>query len=266
MPSTAQKRTIILAVVIVACTLVILHNSQVYKFKQSTVDSVKNVIHFIPKKVQYLMWPNENTIPDTSTLQQWTLDQLSDLYFKYVNTLQVFCPVKKVYGGVKTGWYTCDVMRETNSKPCVSYVIASNEKSINNNFFKELNQDYQCERNIIMNSTMAAAQSSTEIGGNSPVGTLKSKGNVDYMAVDVGGGETLLLSWMLTNGLLKNVHQLFVSFHRISADSKTSDYLEHLQILRALFAEGFRTFHFARNIQCLFKGNAGKTGCYTLYM
>ncbi|XP_021355930.1 methyltransferase-like protein 24 [Mizuhopecten yessoensis] len=145
-------------------------------------------------------------------------------------------------------------------------MITSSDNSVNNAFFEELKQDYQCEKNVLLKSAMVAAQNSPVTEDTSIVSTLKSKGDIDYMTIDIGGDEVQLLSWMLTKDLLKNVRQLLVTFHGISANSKASVYVQHLQVLRALYSDGFRTFHFARNVQCLFQGNWSRTGCYSLYM
>ncbi|XP_069131342.1 probable methyltransferase-like protein 24 [Argopecten irradians] len=95
---------------------------------------------------------------------------------------------------------------------------------------------------------------------------MKSKSIIDYMAIDIEEGETSLLSWMLERDLLRNVHQLLVNYHGLLPDSDASVYTEHLQVLRALFEEGFRIFHFIRDVQCLFKPNMRQTGCYSLNM
>ncbi|XP_060078866.1 uncharacterized protein LOC132558337 [Ylistrum balloti] len=212
------------------------------------------------------MSSTENIIPEADVFQKMTLAETSSLYFKYMNTLQVFCPVKKVYGGVREGWYTCDTIRGSNSKQCAAYMIT--DKNVTKSFFEELKQDYNCGRNVITKRcSLSTAQASPIPEKNSDVAALKAKSDVDFMAIDIGGGEAQLLDWMLTQNLLRNVHQLLVNFHGITANSRKSDYVEHLKVLRALFKEGFRTFHFARNINgnCLFK-NRRKTGCYSLYM
>ncbi|OWF46623.1 uncharacterized protein LOC110455479 [Mizuhopecten yessoensis] len=256
MPSIAHKKTVILVAVIVISFLLILRHSPSPDFHK-IADSVKGTLHFVPQKKTFQTWPENNPIPETTALQTMNLNEISNLYFNYVNTLQVFCPVKKVYGGVKYGWYTCDVVREDNPKSCVAYMITN--RDVTKNFFEELKQDYQCEKNVIL-------KRSPTLEDNSQIETLKSKKVVDYMAIDIREEETLLLSWMLTKDLLKNVRQLLVNFHGIKFDSTVSVYVEHLQVLRALYTEGFRTFHFARNIRCLFAGNWRRTGCYSLYM
>ncbi|XP_060078879.1 probable methyltransferase-like protein 24 [Ylistrum balloti] len=86
------------------------------------------------------------------------------------------------------------------------------------------------------------------------------------MAIDIGGGETGLLAWMLKRNVLKNVNQLLVNFHGITTDISQSVYVEHLMILSDLYTEGFRTFHFQRKLNCIFKEDKGKTGCYSIYM
>ncbi|OWF48086.1 uncharacterized protein LOC110453558 isoform X2 [Mizuhopecten yessoensis] len=274
MPSFAQKRTIIVAIVVVFCTFVILRQT---KTKTTTDIRAESSV------IKFLKWPGEFTsavssmfngqsipsmaqIPETTILQNMKLGEISDLYFRYVNTLQVFCPVKNIYGGVRSGWYTCEVATKAD-QPCVSYMITSKEKdAIVDAFFKEIGQDYKCEKNVILNSTMTAEKNSPDTDATSSVAVLKSKKHVDYMVMDVQGGETQLLSFMLKNGLLRTVGQLIVTFHGIKADSNEAVYVEHLQVLRALYQEGYRTFHFNRQIQCLFSGNPMKTGCYTLSM
>ncbi|XP_033743658.1 uncharacterized protein LOC117329691 [Pecten maximus] len=254
MAANSRRRAIIIAVVAVVCVVVLLHRHQMTDFEQS-------VNYPLSQKKMFFTWPDENPIPETTALQKMSIEEISNLYFKYVNTLQVFCPRKKVYGGVRSGWYTCDVIRKGTS--CVAYLIA---QYITKNFFEELKQDYGCEENVIRKSVLDAAKNTPTTEGYSQFTNLQLKGDIDYMAIDIGGGETQLLSWMLKQDLLRNVDQLLVSFHGISADSNETVYIEHMQVLQALYKGGFRTFHFARNVQCLFKQSWRKTGCYSLYM
>ncbi|XP_069129878.1 uncharacterized protein [Argopecten irradians] len=265
MPPRTQKKTIIFTLAIVACILVIFHIRQASDTHQVAA-SAQSVLNYVLRKKTVLTWPNQNPIPEVSTLKTLSIGELSHLYFSYVNTLQIFCPVKRVYGGVKNGFYTCDVVQDDFSHPCVSYMITSSDKEINNAFFDELKKDYQCERNVILNSAIKAAQDSSDFEKVYTVSALKSKVKVDYMAIDNGGNETKLLSWMLTNNLLEKVQQLLVRFHGIEFDSAATVYMEHLQVLRRLYAEGFRTFHFERSINCIFKTTPTVTGCYILYM
>ncbi|XP_069131343.1 uncharacterized protein [Argopecten irradians] len=131
-----HKNCLILAITVSVCIIVLIRRYETSSFNTSrTQDSHRD------------FFPSNNPIPETSILQTLDVTNVSSLYFRYVNSLQVFCPVKKVYGGVKFGWYTCDVVRMGN--PCVAYMIG---EQVTGDFFKEVKEDYNCEENVIKKS------------------------------------------------------------------------------------------------------------------
>ncbi|XP_069128986.1 uncharacterized protein [Argopecten irradians] len=112
---TTRRNFLIFTIIIAACFIVLFHRRHVVSTIQASMAQVLRRDVFFPST-------DQNPIPETNTLQTLDLKNVSTLYFRYVNSLQVFCPVKKVYGGVKFGWYTCDTVR--NGNPCVAYMIA----------------------------------------------------------------------------------------------------------------------------------------------
>lgn len=97
------------------------------------------------------------------------------------------------------------------------------------------------------------------------------------MKIDIEGAEWKAIPEMLKTGALSRVRQLIMEFHswvdfppwQLDHRSK-GDYRSHLQVLRALYDEGFKIFFFKRfpGACCLYTDefDIRRTGCHEIHL
>lgn len=191
-------------------------------------------------------------IPEMTQLQQMATPRLAEMYQRNINNLQIFCPVKDVFGGTHNGWAVCSTAQ---LNPCVVYLITTNPGQ--SDFLDEIKSRWGCQVHKI------AEKDCTDKSLN----RIKQEEVIDIFAIDVDGSEVFLLNHMLTMGLTEKIKQLQVTFHS-DAEGRLNnkEYMDRLAVHRQLLHDGFRTYHHTRNSQCTHCDAPHRPGCATLNM
>ncbi|XP_021352281.1 uncharacterized protein LOC110449626 isoform X2 [Mizuhopecten yessoensis] len=191
-------------------------------------------------------------IPEKWQLEVLALPRLAELYKRNLNNLQIFCPVKTVFGGTHDGWTVCSTEQQNK---CVVYLITSNPGP--SNFLSELKSIWGCHVNKIdqKNCTEKTLQ------------RISAEKVIDIFAVDVDDSEAILLERMLALGVISKVKQLLVTFHGdMEGQLNARQYQDRLTLQRNLLHLGYRIFHRTRNTQCTHCDKVPRPGCVTLNM
>ncbi|XP_021376875.1 uncharacterized protein LOC110465406 [Mizuhopecten yessoensis] len=267
MKGTVWKRQIICLCVLAVCALLVFYNR--------SSSNTRKLINRIPS-ISPISQPRKATspphalfIPDPEILQEMSRDELYSLQQRYMTNLQIRCPRKTVYGGVGKGWYTCDLYRGDNAQRCDAYLLTDVLSKEGEMFFDEIQVDHGCKKHVILTT-----DTESKLTRYLKDVLKQPKEDTNYrekyfMAVSTSTHEDFLLDWLLQNKLLTDVQQLFVTFHGIDAQSSTSAYIHHLSVLKALYEEGFRSFHYLFNPIYYYNHSMRMwttKGRYTLYM
>ncbi|XP_033756735.1 uncharacterized protein LOC117339316 isoform X2 [Pecten maximus] len=192
-------------------------------------------------------------IPERSQLELLALPRLEELYKRNLNNLQIFCPVKTVFGGTHDGWNVCSTEQR---KKCVVYLITSNPNP--SSFLAELSSIWGCQVFKIEQK---------DCNENTLRQISDKHKSIDIFAVDVDDSEAILLQRMMSLGVVNRIKQLLVTFHGdMEGNLNAKQYQDRLALQRDLLHQGYRIFHRTRNTQCTHCDKTPRPGCVTLSM
>ncbi|XP_033743283.1 uncharacterized protein LOC117329444 [Pecten maximus] len=189
-----------------------------------------------------------------------TREVVSEIYHRYMNTLQFFCPNKDMLGGVGSGRYVCTGF-STNGK-CLVYDITDEKKTV---FFKTDVEDvYKCEQRQLKTSDIRTEMESLNL--ETPLTNMLTREvRIDVLLIR-GDGAGDIANGLLQRGVLRHVDQLSIDFHAVNNVTSVSNYIKQILLLKTLYEEGFRIYHFERDPKYIFSDNPWRTGGYTLNM
>ncbi|XP_069130239.1 uncharacterized protein [Argopecten irradians] len=208
-------------------------------------------------------------IPAPEILDTMNREELYRLQHRYMENLQIYCPRKRMYGGVGKGWYACELQRNDDPPHCDAYAIVKEETPESKSFFYELKTDYGCEKHVFLKGFESDAILAPLNYAVNTTTKHNSNREIYFMVIATDGDEERLVKWMMKRNILKHVQQLFVTFHGIDARSNEDELTQHLSILKALYDHGFRTFHYNLNPKRYYHFDQRMwtvQGRYTLYM
>ncbi|XP_060071264.1 uncharacterized protein LOC132551174 [Ylistrum balloti] len=192
-------------------------------------------------------------IPESWQLKMMALPRLAELYKRNMNNLQIFCPVKVVFGGTHDGWTVCSTEQRYK---CVAYLITSNPGP--SRFLSELRSVRGCHV-FKIDQKNCSEMTLRHIRKEHRV--------IDIFAIDVDDSEDILLERIISLGVIDRVKQLLVTLHGDTEGLLNSrQYQDKLIIQRELLHRGFRIFHRTRNTQCTHCDKTPRPGCVTLNM
>ncbi|XP_069140174.1 uncharacterized protein [Argopecten irradians] len=218
---------------------------------------IKDIWEFnaVPETLGQVQMVDESIvmIPERSQLEMMAVPRLQELYKRNMNNLQIFCPVKTVFGGTHDGWAVCSTEQRNR---CVVYLITSNPDP--SHFLGELNTIWGCQVFKIEQAECT----------ESKLKRIKDEHRViDIFAVDVDDSEALLLDRVISLGVIDRVKQLLVTFHGdMEGNLNAKQYQNRLTIQRDLLHRGYRIFHRTRHTQCTHCDKTPRAGCVTLSM
>lgn len=89
---------------------------------------------------------------------------------------------------------------------------------------------------------------------------------IDVLIINAAEKSHDVVAWLLKHGALKHVSQLSVNFHAVSDVTSKTDYVTQILLLKELYKEGFRIFHFEKNPNFILKSDPWRTGAFRLNM
>ncbi|XP_060073318.1 uncharacterized protein LOC132553123 [Ylistrum balloti] len=191
-----------------------------------------------------------------------SLEEIAELYHRYVNTLQIFCPRKDMLGGVGWGWYVCTGF-STNDK-CLVYVVTDEEED--RLLTQDINQVFKCGRRQIQSNALKEELKLQNPKAATPLtDAITQKERVDVLLIE-GKDADYIVQELLRRNVLRHVDQLSVVLNTVNNATSVSDYQKQILLFKALHQEGFRIFHFERDPNHVFSNNPWRTGCYTVCM
>ncbi|XP_060073341.1 uncharacterized protein LOC132553143 [Ylistrum balloti] len=211
----------------------------------------------------------ENPLPSENTLRQQSVENVAEIYHRYVNDLQIFCPVKPIYAGINAGWQICSIPRKV--APVTIYFISQTKDDvIATKFLKEIAVDTHAKTVQIPRRTVQTAMTeSSPSQATLPVYDMIKQPTIDILLIHAGNLSTNIVDWLDRKNALGSVDQLIVKFESVSGSSSQSDYIREILLLSRLYDQGFRIFHISRDPkpECIYKLNGRDvTGCYIIYM
>ncbi|XP_033744235.1 uncharacterized protein LOC117330126 [Pecten maximus] len=227
--------------------------------KEIRVDSAYRIGASQYKRIRHVVQSRLRDVR-VESLQKMSMEVVSEIYHRYMNTLQFFCPNKDMLGGVGSGRYVCTGF-STNGK-CLVYDITDKEKNV---FFKTDVEDlYKCEQRQLKTSDIRTEMESLNL--ETPLtNMLTREGRIDVLLIR-GDGAGDIANGLLQRGVLRHVDQLSVDFHAVNNVTSVSNYINQILLLKTLYGEGFRIYHFERDPKHVFSDNPWRTGGYTLNM
>ncbi|XP_052104869.1 probable methyltransferase-like protein 24 [Mytilus californianus] len=223
-------------------------------------------------------------IPDDQALSKLNNKEITELYIRYLTSVQIHCKEVIRLGSVTDGgWNVCHDKSYRPSLPCLVYSFGINWDF---SFDAAIVEAYSCDVHSFDPSMQRTdfrraghiwfhnlgLGNKTEIYRKDKwkISTLKDiysdlghkSTTVDILKIDIEAMEWISIPNMIQTGAIVNVRQLLVEFHAYSV------LLQHLYILRSIYNEGFRIYWYHRNpgkrniIQGKFVEN---TACYEVY-
>ncbi|XP_069130234.1 uncharacterized protein [Argopecten irradians] len=195
---------------------------------------------------------------NAKSLGQLPREMIAEIYHRYMNTLQFLCHNKDMIGGVLSGRYACSGF-STNGK-CLVYLITDGK--VSTFFERDVENIYKCGIKRIKASDMRNELASLK--KDIPLtDQLTVEDRIDVLIIN-GGDSGVIADGLLKRGALRHVDQLSVDFLLVNNVTSGESYTKHILILKALYEEGFRIFHFGRDQRHIFENNPWRTGGYTL--
>ncbi|XP_021372445.1 uncharacterized protein LOC110462680 [Mizuhopecten yessoensis] len=228
--------------------------------REARLDTAQKIGAAQHKQIRQIIQNNLKDV-DAESLGRMPVEEISEIYHRYVNTLQFFCPRKDMLGGVAWGWHVCKGF-SSNGK-CLIYLI-TDEKKEDASLTYDIDQVYNCGRKQIR--TRAIRKEIQSLDADTPVtNALAQKERVDLLLIE-GDGSDDIVTGLLRRNALRHVDQLSVVFNAVNNVTSVSNYATQILLLKALHIEGFRIFSFERDPKHIFTDNPWRTGGYTLNM
>lgn len=240
-------------------------------------------------------------IPSRNVLQQLSLNQLEELFHRYLENIQVHCKSQMRMGSVVDGGYhVCMDPSVSPSNDCLAYSFGiRRDFSFDDQLSKWLGCEVHCfdpgDGQKEHNRSAKISFHPIGIGGKDEMAnrtagqkwTIKTlrtiqkdlghtQRRLEVVKIDTEGAEWGALPQMLEDGILSQVKQLIMEIHSFIGNGpfKTSHrtkekYIEDLGLFRKLFDQGFRLFFFRSYTysNCLYQSEDGtpRTGCHEIH-
>ncbi|XP_045164955.2 probable methyltransferase-like protein 24 [Mercenaria mercenaria] len=208
-------------------------------------------------------------LADDDTLMRMNQIQLMEMYWKYINTLQVLCRNQIRLGSMKDGGKEiCLDGIYKPRRPCLVYSFGSNfqfdfELSVIRNFKCEVHtfdpshpiKNLRFPPGINFHLTGLWNSSKTNKYGwkMKSLDDIRRKLNhekrvIDVLKIDVEGAEWNALPDMFQSGVLKYVKQLSIEIHVGERNVGDVSVSQQIKILRRLYEHGFHIFMQEHNL------------------
>lgn len=219
-------------------------------------------------------------LPSVEEIKGIKSTKSSDLYFKYLQTTQIFCQnIFRMGQIVDGGWDVCHDHMVKYTQPCIVYSFGV---SGDLTFDDEVSETYHCDVFSFDPTTVFPTHQHGpnvwfyRIGiGNkhekfragyvAPLQELREMHNhtsspIAILKIDVEGAEWPSLPNMIETRQLEDVAQLYLEFHG------QGDKENELVVLKMLYDAGFRIFWFHPNPNCLYdKKIRTRSRCMEVY-
>lgn len=223
---------------------------------------------------------NEVNLPSVGDIKKMDSTKRADLYFKYVQTTQIFCQnIFRMGQIVDGGWDVCHDHMIRFNHPCIVYSFGV---SADLTFDDEVSETYHCDVYSFDQSTafpthqhgpnawfnrigIGNKHEKFKAGYVAPLQELREMLNhtsspIDILKIDVEGAEWPSLPNMIKTNQLEDVAQLYLEFHG------HGDKENELLVLKMLYDAGFRIFWFHPNPSCLYdKKIRTRSRCMKVY-
>ncbi|KAL3864721.1 hypothetical protein ACJMK2_006494 [Sinanodonta woodiana] len=225
------------------------------------------------------------TIPSDGELANMTANQLTDIYWSYINTIQVLCRKIVRIGTIEDGGKeVCTDVPFLPTPPCLVYSFGINNQW---DFDEDVARIFGCEvfsfdpsmRNKSETYKYADNITFYKIGLGDKNVVLRNKWNmktleeirhnlnhtertISILKIDIEGSEWISIPQMVSSGTLRSVNQMQIELHGNGTQHA-------LKVLRMLYNDGFRLFMRERNLSCKYS-KAGliraRTSCMEVSM
>ncbi|XP_045165893.2 probable methyltransferase-like protein 24 [Mercenaria mercenaria] len=220
---------------------------------------------------------NINLLPNDTEIDKMGEDNLTLVYWKYINSIQVLCRNQMRFGDMKDGGKEVCLDEKYKPKyPCLVYSFGSNfqfdfELSIIKHFNCEIHT-FDPTKSIKSNSIPNGIN--FHLFGLSDTNSTNTKGwrmqtlsgirkhlnhterVLDILKIDIEGGEWTAFPEIFQSGVLKYVKQICIEIHFGKTSTNHLYYTNwgdvssknQLKVLRNLYEQGFRIFMHEHNL------------------
>ncbi|XP_052809233.1 uncharacterized protein LOC128237688 [Mya arenaria] len=217
--------------------------------------------------------PEDYIIPDISKLKHMSEQSLMQIYWKYINRLQVLCKDIIRVGSLKDGGKEICIDEPYKPKtPCLVYSFGINNQF---DFDKDINRLFGCDvycfdPSMERDSFRVADKIwfyNWGLGGENFINdngwTIKTldvirkelkqtNRPIDVLKIDIEGDEWYTIQQMVSSGALNDVKQISMETHYMPGGkgNHSLSAAEQLYFLRQLYDNGFRIYMRERNLCC----------------
>lgn len=205
--------------------------------------------------------PRSLLLPKDSVIDVMNDSQILELYWRYINTLQVLCRNQTRFGSLGDGGK--EICVDNLYKPkgtCLVYSFGSGFKF---DFEEAIIHQFRCEVHTFDPSKplgghripdgvtfhLTGLSNRTHINKNnwkmSSLSDIRKSLNqenrtIDILKIDIEGGEWVALPQIFSSGVLKDVKQVSIEVHFYTGTGWNPD--QQLKTLRTFYDAGFRIF------------------------
>ncbi|XP_052809263.1 uncharacterized protein LOC128237721 [Mya arenaria] len=217
--------------------------------------------------------PEDYIIPDISKLKHMSEQSLMQIYWKYINRLQVLCKDIIRVGSLNDGGKEICIDEPYKPKtPCLVYSFGINNQF---DFDKDINRLFGCDvycfdPSMERDSFRVADKIwfyNWGLGGENFINdngwTIKTldvirkelkqtNRPIDVLKIDIEGDEWYTIQQMVSSGALNDVKQISMETHYMPGGkgNHSLSAAEQLYFLRQLYDNGFRIYMRERNLCC----------------